>query len=149
MKPYSRRVPGTEKDPAQRAWAAMCDLVLDNERRREVSEAVGLSFGRLKALRRIARTPMTMGELAAMLGIDAPYATLVVDDLEAQNLVERGPHPTDRRVKLVTATAHGVAVAKRAEKIMGQPPVGLTALSPQELEAMAQSLESALDGPVG
>ena len=82
----------------------MCDLVLDNERRREVSDAIGLSFGRVKALRRIARHPMTMGELAAKLGIDAPYATLVVDELERQGLVERGPHPTDRRVKLVTAT---------------------------------------------
>jgi DNA-binding MarR family transcriptional regulator len=64
-------------------------------------------------------------------------------------MVERGPHPTDRRSKLVTATAHGAAVAKRAEKIMSQPPVGLTALSTPELEAMARSLESALDGPVG
>jgi DNA-binding MarR family transcriptional regulator len=146
MNATSRRSTVPETDAAHRAWSAMCELVLDNERRREVSEAVGLSFGRLKALRRIARTPMTMGELAAMLGIDAPYATLVVDDLEGQGLVERGPHPTDRRVKLVTATANGLALAKQAEKIMGKPPAGLSAISTSELEAIAQSLEAALQG---
>ena len=42
----------------------MADLVLDNERRREVSEQVGLSFGKIRALRRIAKRPMPMRELA-------------------------------------------------------------------------------------
>ena len=54
-------------DEARRAWAAMCDLVLDNQRRREVSDAVGLSFARVRALRRIAPAPITMGALAAAL----------------------------------------------------------------------------------
>ena len=42
---------------ASEAWQAMADLVLNNERRREVSEEVGLSFGKIRALRRIARRP--------------------------------------------------------------------------------------------
>ena len=82
----------------------MADLVLDNERRREVSEQIGLSFGKIRALRRIAARPMTMGELAALLGMDPPNLTTVVDDLERSGLVERQAHPTDRRVKLVVAT---------------------------------------------
>ena len=49
---------------ASEAWQAMADLVLNNERRREVSEEVGLSFGKIRALRRIARRPMPMSELA-------------------------------------------------------------------------------------
>jgi DNA-binding MarR family transcriptional regulator len=120
----------------------MCDLVLDNERRREVSEALGLSFGRIKALRRIARAPMTMGELAAELGIDAPYATLVVDELEGDGLVERRLHPTDRRVKLVTCTTQGAAAARRANKILGRPPASLAGLSGPELETLARILEA-------
>ena len=132
-----------DADSARRAWSAMCDLVLDNERRREVSDAVDLSFGRIRALRRIARTPMTMGELAAKLGIDAPYATLVVDELERQGLVERRPHPTDRRAKLVATTTRGAAVAREAEEIMSRPPVGLTSLSGSELESLATILEHA------
>ena len=61
---------GGGRDRAARdAWGAMADLVLDNERRREVSEQVGLSFGKIRALRRIARRPMPMKELASMLGV--------------------------------------------------------------------------------
>lgn len=130
-------------DAARQAWSVMCDLVLDNERRREVSDAIGLSFGRAKALRRIAREPMTMGELAAKLGIDAPYATLVVDELERQGLVERRPHPTDRRVKLVAATASGAAMAQQAEEVLNRLPDSLAALSDQDLESLAAILERA------
>jgi DNA-binding MarR family transcriptional regulator len=120
----------------------MCDLVLDNQRRREVSDAIGLTFGRIRALRRIAWAPKTMGELASTLGIDAPYATLVVDELERQGLVERRPHPTDRRVKVVATTAQGAAVARRAEEIMNRPPEALAALPQADLEALAKTLQA-------
>ena len=143
MMAAARPSKAAQGDPAQRAWSAMCDLVLDNERRREVSDALGMSFGRIKAIRRIARSPMSMGDLAATLGIDAPYATLVVDELERQGLVERRPHPTDRRMKLVAATARGAAVAAEAEEIMGRPPHGLATLPGPQLEAVAQILEAA------
>lgn len=133
-------------DAARRAWSAMCDLVLDNQRRREVSDAVGLSFARIRAIRRIASSPMTMGELATKLGIDAPYATLVVDELERQGFVERRPHPTDRRAKLVATTERGAETAARAEAIMARPPAGLAALSAPELEALATMLEEAGSG---
>ncbi len=121
----------------------MCELVLDNERRREVSDALGLSFARIRALRRIARAPMTMGELAIKLGIDAPYATLVVDELERQGLVERRPHPTDRRAKLVAVTGQGAAAAAHADEILARPPTGLVALTAPQLEALATMLEAA------
>ncbi len=138
-------------DPARRAWAAMCDLVLDNERRRDVSDAVGLPFGRIRALRRVAASPLplSMGELAGMLGIDAPNATLVVDELERQGLVERRPHPTDRRVKVVATTARGTALARKANEIMSRPPAALAALSGTELEALARLLEAARTPPPG
>lgn len=85
---------------------------------------------------------MTMGELANTLGIDAPYATLVVDDLERQGLVQRRPHPTDRRVRLVTTTARGAAAAEQAEAILGRLPTGLTQLPPDALETLATILEA-------
>jgi DNA-binding MarR family transcriptional regulator len=143
MTPGRRRSETSDQDPARRAWGLMCDLVLDNERRREVSDALGLTFGRIRALRRIARSPMTMGELATNLGIDAPYATLVVDELERQGLVERRPHPTDRRVKVVRTTTAGTAAAERAGQISDRPPTSLTSLPGPDLEALARILESA------
>ena len=83
---------------------------------------------------------MSMGELAAALEIDRPNATVLVDDLEAQGLVRRRPHPTDRRAKLVEATRKGKALARRADEILSTPPAELTALSSDELEALHRVL---------
>lgn len=125
---------------AREAWQAMGDLVLDNVRRREVSEATGLSFGKTRALRRIAKRPMSMRELASLLGVDPPNLTPVVDDLEQAGLVERTPHPTDRRVKLVVATPSGAAVAAQAEEILARPPAGLRELPAEDLKDLVRIL---------
>jgi DNA-binding MarR family transcriptional regulator len=125
---------------ARQVWQMMGDLVLDNQRRREVSEQVGLSFGKIRALRRIALRPTPMGELATLLGVDPPNLTAVVDDLENAGLVERKPHPTDRRAKLVVATEAGAAMARRANSILGRPPSGLTDLSTDDLDTLVRIL---------
>ena len=111
---------GRRDRAAREAWGAMVDPVLDNERRRDVSDQVGLSFEKIKALRRIANRPMPMRELASLLGVDPPNLTTVVDDLERAGLVERQAHLTDRRVKLVVATPEGSALAHRADEILAR-----------------------------
>ena len=131
---------GRRDRAAGEAWQAMADLVLNNERRREVSEEVGLSFGKIRALRRIARRPMPMSELAALLTVDPPNLTPVVDDLEQAGLVERRAHPTDRRVKLVVATSQGAALAQRADEILARPPARLSMLSAEDLETLVRIL---------
>lgn len=130
---------------AREAWRLMSDLVLDNQRRREVTEALGISFGRARAVRRLARRPMAMGELAAVLGIDPPNATVVVDDLESMGLVRRRPHPTDRRTRMVEATRKGKQLARRGDEILGTPPAALSALAADDLEALRRILTSAAD----
>jgi DNA-binding MarR family transcriptional regulator len=126
---------------AQQVWLLMTDVVLDNTRRREVSDALGMSFGKTRAIRRLARRPMSMRELAEALGIDPPNATVVVADLEAQGLVERRPHPTDGRAKVVEATRKGKELARRADTILATPPPALSALSAEDLEALQRILE--------
>jgi DNA-binding MarR family transcriptional regulator len=121
------------RDPAQDVWLLMSDLVLDNQRRRQVTDALGMSFGRSRALRRLARKPMSMGELAAVLGIDPPNATTLVADMESQGLVRRKPHPTDGRAKLVEPTRKGRQLARKADAILAAPPPGLSALSSEDL----------------
>jgi DNA-binding MarR family transcriptional regulator len=128
---------------AREVWLLMSDLVLDNQRRREVADAVGISFGRTRAIRRLAKRPMSMRELAAALGIDPPNATVVIDDLESQGFVRRRPHPTDRRAKLVETTPKGQALAEQADAILATPPAALSALSPDELETLRQILARA------
>lgn len=125
---------------AREVWMRMSDLVLDNMRRREVSDALGMSFGRARAIRRLAREPLSMGELAAALGIDPPNATVLVDDLEDQGLVRRRAHPTDRRAKLVEATRRGKALARRADDILATPPASLGALGADDLAALRRIL---------
>jgi DNA-binding MarR family transcriptional regulator len=124
----------------------MSDLVLDNERRREASDALGLSFARIRAVRRVARSPMSMSELAAALDIDPPNATTVVDDLESLGLARRRPHPTDRRARLVEATRKGRQAARKADEILFTPPPRLTALSADDLETLRQILRRSAGG---
>lgn len=121
-------------------WLLMSDLVLDNQRRRQVAEATGISFARARALRRLAKQPMSMSELAAALGIDPPNATVVVDELESLGLVRRKPHPTDRRAKLVELTRKGKEKARRADEILATPPAALSELNDAELEALRRIL---------
>jgi len=130
----------SHSDDAREAWLLMSDLVLDNQRRRQVSEAVGISFGRSRAVRRLARKPMSMRELADALEIDPANATAVVADLEELGLVQKRPHPTDGRVKLVEATRKGKALAKRADEILATPPAALSTLSAEDLETLRRIL---------
>jgi DNA-binding MarR family transcriptional regulator len=130
----------TPEATAREVWLLMSDLVLDNERRREVADALGMSFGRARTVRRLARRPMSMRELADALGIDPPNATVVVDDLEARGLVQRRPHPTDRRAKLVEATSEGRELARRADEILATPPPALAALDHGDLAELQRIL---------
>jgi DNA-binding MarR family transcriptional regulator len=126
-----------------RVWRGMAALVLEQSRdRKELVETFGMSFFRIKALRRIAARPSRMSELATRLGTDRPYLSLVVDDLVKRGLVERHQHPTDRRSKIVKATPEGLAVADRANAIMGTPPPQLAALPPEDLAALDRILTS-------
>lgn len=130
----------TDDALAREVWLLMSDLVLDHQRRRAVADALGMTFGRARALRRLAREPLTMGELATTLGIDRPNATVLVDDLESQGLARRRPHPTDRRAKLVDATRKGKTLARRADAILATPPSALAELDVGDLQTLRRIL---------
>jgi DNA-binding MarR family transcriptional regulator len=130
-----------DADLARRAWRAMSAVVLDHDRKVAVSEALGLSWTRVLALRRLAAQPLTMGALAERLTADPPYVTLMVDDLEKRGLVRRMPHPEDRRAKLVKLTATGRAAAARAEAMLDEPPAALRDVPAEDLAALLRVLE--------
>jgi DNA-binding MarR family transcriptional regulator len=136
-----------DTETAARVWRGLRALVLDRyDRRKEVCAALDMSFIRAKALRRLAGGPTTMRELAAALATDAPYTTLVVDDLERRGLVARSAHPDDRRRKLVTATPAGVRAARRAEEILNEPPAPVLALTGADLAALDRIVAKLLAG---
>jgi DNA-binding MarR family transcriptional regulator len=63
-----------------------------------------------------AEEGMSQRELADVLGLDPSQVVLLVDELTGAGLVERRVSGTDRRTKLVTATAAGRAVRKAAAR---------------------------------
>ena len=119
---------------ATRSWIGLRTLVLDlHDRRKEVSVALEMSFIKAKALMKVGAGPCKLRDLATRLGTDAPYTTLIVDDLEKRGLVVRTPHPDDRRSKLVTLTDACRAAAEVAHGIVGAPPEAVLALDTDDL----------------
>jgi DNA-binding MarR family transcriptional regulator len=122
-------------------WSLLRALVLDrDDGKREVCEALDLSFVRVKALRAVAAGPVAMRDLVTALGTDPPYTTVVVGDLEARGLVVREPNPDDRRSKIVTLTGAGRLAARRAESILGRPPTSLRRLDDADLAELHRLL---------
>jgi len=129
--------PTGDTDLAERVWRGLRTLVHEKyDRRKEVSDLLGMSFVRIKALRRLARESMTMRQLAATLTTDAPYTTIIVDDLERRGLVERTIHPEDRRRRIVTATPAGKKAADAAEHILKLPPAPLRDVDAADLAVL-------------
>jgi DNA-binding MarR family transcriptional regulator len=134
---------GSEEDAdlARRAWRVMSQIALDRDRKIAVSEALGLSWTRVLALRQLATQTHTLRALAQRLSADPPYVTLMVDDLEERGLVQRMPHPADRRAKLVELTAAGRAAAGRADAILDEPPAELRHVPAEDLATVLRVLE--------
>jgi DNA-binding MarR family transcriptional regulator len=119
----------------------MSQQVLDHDRKVAVSEVLGLSFARIRALRRLTDEPLTLRELSERLTADPPYVTLMIDDLEDRGLVERRPHPSDRRAKLVELTPAGREIAAQANAILDEPIAELSKLPKKDLEVIVRALE--------
>jgi DNA-binding MarR family transcriptional regulator len=93
--------------------------------------------------------PMSMSALADRLGIDASYVTTIADQLEERGLIERRPHPTDRRVKSLALTAEGRRLREKlADELWVEVPV-LDALTADERRELWRLLSRTIDVPTG
>ncbi|MCI3933474.1 MarR family winged helix-turn-helix transcriptional regulator [Streptomyces sp. AN091965] len=95
----------------------VCGLVNALARRiethvREHATALGLTAPQAIALRELTG-PLTLRELAQRMSCEPSNATFVSDRLEEQGLVERRPHPSDRRAKQLVLTPQGTALRER------------------------------------
>jgi DNA-binding MarR family transcriptional regulator len=137
VEPVTGAAAAAADEAAARVWRRMRELVLGrNERRREVCEALDLSFIRVKALLNLRPGPRAMRDLATALAIDRPYATVVIDELERRGLVARTVHPNDRRCRQVSLTAAGEEAARQADRILSDPPPALASLPPADLATL-------------
>jgi DNA-binding MarR family transcriptional regulator len=95
----------------------------------------GLTFARYEALvlltfARTGRLPMrVMGE---RLQLHPTSVTNIVDRLQADGLVRRVPHPTDRRATLVEITPQGSALLEQATRSVIDIDFGLQGLDEAE-----------------
>jgi DNA-binding MarR family transcriptional regulator len=83
----------------------------DTWSRRIAVESARESVPRLRLLYELhCNGPRKMADLADTLGVTPRNVTALVDGLEAEALVRRTPHPTDRRVTMVEITGGAEAV---------------------------------------
>ena len=123
---------------ADEVWRAMAAAVIDNRDawRRAVIEETGLPFSRIRIVRRLARRPMTVKQVAEAATIDAPAATVAVNDLEERGLVVRKTDPTNRRCKVVSLTDAGREMVLAIDGIDDPAPDALASLDDRELKAL-------------
>ena len=143
--------PMPREDQASRVWLALRDLASSYPPPQLMRDALNLGrgSGRVRALLQLAEAPLSLSGLAEALGVDAPYATLIVDTLEERGLVERHPDPGDRRRKQVELTPAGNEAAGRMQRILREPPPGFAALSPSDLDTLEELVGRIVGGAGG
>ncbi len=107
--------PTVESELSLAAAEALSELLAGfSQWARRIAAGSGASLPRLRLLYQLhCEGPQKMVELADELGVTARSVTALVDGLEAEGLVRRTAHPTDRRVTMIEMTG-------RADDVAGQ-----------------------------
>jgi DNA-binding MarR family transcriptional regulator len=113
-----------------------------NARMRDWVTPLGLTVAQASALREMTG-PMTMKELAHKMSCEPSNATIVIDKLETLKLIERRPHPTDRRAKQLVLTDEGTALRGKVVEAVSREPV-FPGLGPEQLKALEGLLRQSL-----
>jgi DNA-binding MarR family transcriptional regulator len=99
----------------------------------------GLTFARYEALVLLAFQPgnaVPMTRMSEWLLVHPTSVTNTVDRLEADGLVRRVPHPTDRRALLVELTDAGRTLADEVLRSLAAEEFGVQGLSDSELRTL-------------
>lgn len=105
----------------------------------------GLTFPRYEALMLLSFThagALPLGKIGERLQVHRTSVTNIVDRLEADGLVRRVPHESDRRATLAEITERGRQVAEAATLDMNASGFAFDALSPDEQEQLSVLLEA-------
>jgi DNA-binding MarR family transcriptional regulator len=118
------------------AWTSMLDILFSGQvhaRMQQACTTLGVPPGVLKLLMRLhPGVGVPMRDLSDHFGFDASYLTSLADALEERGLIERRPHPTDRRVKMLMITDAGVSARDRAYEVLYETPPSFGALTAAE-----------------
>jgi DNA-binding MarR family transcriptional regulator len=110
---------------------------------RRVAEELGITATQVVALRELSE-PITARELATRMYCEPSNATFVLDRLEQQGLIQRRPHPTDRRAKQIVLTPAGRSYQANVLKHLRtqSPLVPLSAAQQESLRDLLQTLNA-------
>jgi DNA-binding MarR family transcriptional regulator len=104
-----------------------------------------MHFGALSIIHRAG--PMSQQTLGEMLGKDRTSIVAVVDELEAEGLVERRRNPADRRAYALEVTQRGADWLERARPVLLRAEDQLLAeLEPEERRRLIELLQRVLLG---
>jgi DNA-binding MarR family transcriptional regulator len=122
------------------------------------STSDGLSYPGMRLLETLhCQGPAKMRELADGLGLSARNMTALADTLEAEGLVQRVAHPSDRRATLLELSEAGFAAADQSlaprltaiSRIFDQLPSSQRACLTEALIALVDALEPGTGRPTG
>jgi DNA-binding MarR family transcriptional regulator len=101
-----------------------------------------LTFAQARALFMLAaRKELTVSQLAKLLDVGNPTASILVQQLVERELVTRTEHPTDRRHTIIRLSPKGAEIgAGRRKERERQWQRWLSHLSDEELNALARGL---------
>ena len=125
----------SDRESVDRLWRDLAAVVHDNRDgwKRAVVERSGLPFSRIRILQRLRRGPLSVKQVAAAATVDAPAATVAVNDLEDRGLVRRQVDPANRRCKVVSLTDAGLAMIAAIDAVDDPAPEVVTGLDEVDL----------------
>ncbi len=101
----------------------------------------GLTFARYEALVLLSfttRGELPLGKMGQRLMIHPTSVTNIVDRLVDDGLIERVPHPSDRRTTLARITPRGRALVSEATASVNSVRFGVGALGHDQMEEMVR-----------
>ncbi|WP_092630159.1 MarR family winged helix-turn-helix transcriptional regulator [Actinopolyspora mzabensis] len=102
-----------------------------------------LTFARYEALVLLSFSrhgSLPMRVMGDRLQLHPTSVTNIVDRLEADELVRRVPHPTDRRTTLVEITEHGRTVTDKATESVTDIDFGLSGITERQTQQLTDLL---------
>lgn len=111
--PLDAETRGAGHEGELRLWLRMltCTTLIEGEIRSRLRGQFDVTLPRFDLMAQLEKSPegMTLGELSRRMMVSNGNLTGLVERLAEQGLVERAPHPTDRRAATVRLTAAGHA----------------------------------------
>jgi DNA-binding MarR family transcriptional regulator len=108
-----------------------------------VLKPFGLTFARYEALVLLSFSragELPLGKMGQRLMIHPTSVTNIIDRLAEDRLVQRVPHPSDRRATLARITPAGRVLAERASEVVNGIGFGVEALTRKEMHELVQTV---------